>query len=546
MARRLALLFDRNSAFTSRLQRVLREAGCDSRLVTSRKSLLKSVKDDNPSIVFLAVEQPRKTGFSLFSDVRLSCRHVPVVLMTGSVPPEEMRIHQTLQVHADAYLDKRTANSLDLLKTVNQLLHLELSDQDLELLARKSRLFPPGTSPSSEDSLETEIEHRISWDDGQGVPSMESTSPDGEYDEEFIQRPAADGEPQDVEGSSETTDSAKNRALKAEVEQLKQELEEMHCAVRSTPFSEEYRSLKSRAVKSEEEARSLREQLSGQVQRVHDLESKLVDAEFQVRSQRDSEAMAQDQVRSLEQQIAQSVEERVSTEHEWAQSMEKLKARCEREKAEATERASAEARREIEAFQRKQAEALESTTNRTREEVAEAVKANDASWQARLAELSREHESALESERAEHQKEVSRIISEQARKLLEKEEELKGAMMRAATAHEEELAARDKEWKERLAKAREEFEVGRSADCSALEARYRKELQVLRSQHIKERERLQKMHAEGLDSLSAKLRHTYQDPETIKNPLLRSKVEKKLKEREAELAAQMEEAGKKS
>lgn len=538
MDRKLALLFDRNAAFTRRLQRILRELGCDAKAVPSRKALIQSVRNDGPAIAFISVELPRKAGFSVFSDVRQAARQLPIILMTGSVLPEEMRIHQTLRVHADAYLDKRAMDTRALLSTLNRILRLELDEKGLDGLARRCRLFPRGSQGSSGDSLEAEIDQKISWEDGDAEGALDDGDGDDEaYDDEFIQRPDPARAPVPGGSGSGPERAAGDGDLQEEVEHLRRELEEMRCAVRSTPFSEEYRSLKSRVVKAEEEARSLRDQMAGHAQRVHDLEAKLVDAEFQVRSLTDSEAMAQDQVRSLEKQIAEAVQERVSAEHEWARSVEQLKARFEREKAQISESAAIQARQEIEAFQKQQSEAIESVTGRTQHEVAEAVKATEERWQARLAQEEKEHGKAVEALRSEHQAEISRIISEQARKILDKENELKAALTRADTSLEEELAARDAQWKERLDKAREEYESGRSADCAALEARYRKELQVLRSQHMKERERLQKMHTEGLESLSAKLRTDYRDPGTIKNPLLRSKVEEKLREREAELAA---------
>jgi CheY-like chemotaxis protein len=544
MDNRPALLCDRSTAFSDRLRRILLEVGYDARTVTGHKALLKSVKTDQPSIVFIAVDLPRKLGFSLFSDVKLAIKQIPIVLITGSVPPEEMRIHRSLQVHADAYLDKRSLDDLELLTTLRRLLRLELSDRDLEGLAWKLRSIEPSGSSQSEESLEAEIDQCISWDDAPSeVPAKSDTSP-VEPDAEFIQRPAESRESRGHSPESSATGSSP--APQAELERLKKELEEMRSAVSSTPFSEEYSSLKSRVRKSEEEAETLREQLSSQLQHVRDLEGKLIDAEFQVRNLQDSRDSAQEQVRSLEQQLAQTVRERLSVEHEWARSMEEVKSRSQDEKLQAARSAAEKATKKIEAFQKKQSETLATASEHSRREIAEAVEANDAAWRSKMADIDKKNAKALEARTAEQKKEITRLIADHAKKILEKETELKETMTRAAAAHEEDLAASTTRWKARLEKTREELESGRSADSSALEARYRKELNELRSHHIKERERLQKMHTEGLESLSAKLRHDCQDLTKIKSPLLRSKLEEKLKERESELAAQVGGGGEES
>ncbi len=543
MDNRPALLCDRSTAFTDRLRRILREVGYDVRTVTGRKALLHSVKTEQPSIIFIAVDLPRKIGFSLFSDVKLASKKIPVVLITGSVPPEEMRIHQSLQLHADAYLDKRTLDNLELLTTVRRLLRLELSDRDLEGLARKTGSIESDETAPSEESFEEQIEKTISWDSESSEDSDKLGRSDDGFDAEFIQRPVDAAEPQRSEAPPEPSDADRNRALQAELERLKRELDEMRSAVRSTPFSEEYRSLKSRVVKSEEEAETLREQISSQLQHVRELEAKLVDAEFHVRSLRDSEAAAQEQVRSLEHQLAQAIQERVAVEHDWARSMEELKTHAESEKLQAARAAAEKTRKELEAFQRKHSETLATASERSHQEIAKAVEVNDAKWRSELAEADKKHASALEALKAEHQKEIARLAAGHSKETLEKEKEFKEAMARAASAHEEDLASNNARWKERLEKAREESEASRNADRAALKDRYRKELNDLRAQHVKERERLQKMHADGLESLSAKLRDIHQDPSKIKSPLLRAKIEEKLREREAQPAAEMKGGG---
>ena len=533
MEKRLALLCDRSVAFAGRLRRLLQKVGCEVRVVAGRRELIRGVRNDRPSIVFIAVDEPRKTGFSLFTDVKVASRQTPIILVTASLQPEEMRIHRTLQVHADAYLDKRGLENATLLSTINALLGLELTDPEVQQLSRKGRSAADRSGPDP-DSLEVEIEERISWEDRS--PEKAGIGTAG-LDPEFIQLSGDSGAEPDAEQAPPLSDAERCQALQEEVRGLQEELEEMRCAVKSTPFSEEYRTLKGRVRKAEEESAALRKQISGNAQRVRDLERKLVDAEFQVRSLKDSESAAQEQFRSLEEQLAKAVEERVSVEHEWAQSMEEVKARAEEEKIEAAKVAEAAARAEIEDFKRRQSETIATASERTKHEISEAVTANDASWRARLARAESDHAEAIEAEKTEHQAEISRLIEEQARKLLDKEREFREAMTHASAAHELELSASSAEWKARLESAQEEFEAGRSADCEALEERYRKELQDVRTQHIKERERLQKMHADGLETLSAKLRHKYLDPVKIKHPLLRSKMEEKLREREAELEA---------
>jgi CheY-like chemotaxis protein len=533
-----ALVFDRSTPFTTRLQRILQELGYDIAVINGRKALLRSVESDNPSIIFVAVDQPREIGFSLFTEIKRATKQIPIVLVTGSVPAGEMRIHQSLQVHADAYLDKRHLSDLEIFTTLNRLLSLGLSVSELERLADITcgdGFFSP--SLHGEGSLEAEIERRVSWDDERGMDPAEPAAITGGIDPSFIERPATDGDLESPSDLGESCTVEQTRALQAEVERLKGEIETMQCAVSSSPFSDEYRALKSRVDKAEEGATSLRRQLADQARHIRDLEGKLIDAEFQVRTLQDSLASEQEQVRSLERQLAHAVQERVTVEHEWAESMDDLKARSEQDRLNAVKNATEKGRQDMAAFQRDHSESLEKLSERSRQEFTNEIEARDASWRAKLAQLEKEHADALEYLKREKEQVVGDLTAAHAKMISLKEQEFKDAFTRAATAHENDLAACSGQWMDRLKQGQEEFDSRRIADCAALEARYRKELQELRSHHSRERERLQEIHAEGLENLSVKLRHKIPDPGQIKNPLLRAKLEEKLMEREAALAA---------
>jgi hypothetical protein len=124
---------------------------------------VEQIKQTAPGLIFIAVDRPAKEGFALFSEIRREVKKTPIVLVTATLPAEELNLHAKLKVHADAYLDKRTLTAKELLSCLDGLLALKLTPSELSVpqalpaaggVPRVSQ-DPPATSRggASEDSL---------------------------------------------------------------------------------------------------------------------------------------------------------------------------------------------------------------------------------------------------------------------------------------------------------------------------------------------------------------------------------------------------------
>lgn len=86
---------------------------------------LGQVKELNPVVIFIAVELPDKIGYALCNKAKKGpAGHVPVVLVTSTVPASGFKSHRKLKVHADEYIDKRTMTPEEVLRVVDSLIGL--------------------------------------------------------------------------------------------------------------------------------------------------------------------------------------------------------------------------------------------------------------------------------------------------------------------------------------------------------------------------------------------------------------------------------------
>jgi len=138
MPSRRALIVDRDKNFTRRLCRCLGLLEFTVDVAASRREALEFLQADGATIVFIAVERPKKSGFTLFTDVKRLVRNVPIVLTSSTVPMAELMMHQKLRLHADTYLDKRRLTDREILDTLNELLQLKFDSTELSQLAEQS------------------------------------------------------------------------------------------------------------------------------------------------------------------------------------------------------------------------------------------------------------------------------------------------------------------------------------------------------------------------------------------------------------------------
>lgn len=85
-----------------------------------------------PALIVLGIEDTdSRTGFRTFEKCKKGAlATIPIVITTGSIPPETFAKHRALKNHADAYVDKRAISSQELIAVIDRLIGL---DDDLSI-----------------------------------------------------------------------------------------------------------------------------------------------------------------------------------------------------------------------------------------------------------------------------------------------------------------------------------------------------------------------------------------------------------------------------
>ncbi len=538
MRPRCALIVDKDKSFANRLARCLGVAGIDAAIVDSRRDALERVAQSPPAILFLAVEQPKRAGFALFSDVKRLARQMPVVLVTSTVPKSEMLLHQKLRIHADAYLDKRELDEPAMLDVLNRLLSLDLDAGDVE---------PIVESESLEPALATLLAEL-----GADAPELEAP-PD---------RPLV--------AESDALDDAPE--LHDRLESLERKLEVARQAARSSPFSTDFLALAERADHAERSATGLRRELDGrarlveqqrgsliqvasrlldaerdrrdaterirtleahhaatqeELRRAHEtlaaLESRLSAdrqrAEDEARSQAGARAALEQQLVDAQQRAAESAldaecrkaEEQATLEQRHAQAVAHERERALREHEASRKELAAELERvlrEHEASRKELAAELERMLREheaARKELAaelercaaEAIQARDAEWQRSVDELERQHASAVGQLREEHRRELCELHDSLEKTLERTERQTAADLLAIADEHEQKFEQATEGWRTRLTQAEQalrsasrEVSTSQERRIEELEQRHREAVDELRAKHAAERESL--------------------------------------------------------
>ncbi len=125
MADRTIVLLDGDSQFESDVKRSMAPYGFSVSMFTPELDSLESVKQLEPTLLIIAVEEPDKQGFRVYSKARRSvAKNIPVVLVTSSVSSSGFATHKQLKSHADAYLDKRELGPGDIATEFGALIDL--------------------------------------------------------------------------------------------------------------------------------------------------------------------------------------------------------------------------------------------------------------------------------------------------------------------------------------------------------------------------------------------------------------------------------------
>jgi FixJ family two-component response regulator len=506
MRPRCALIVDKDKGFANRLARCLGVAGIGADIVDSRRDALERVAQGPPAILFLAVEQPKRAGFALFSDVKRLARQMPVVLVTSTVPKAEMLLHQKLRIHADAYLDKRELDEAAMLDVLNSLLSLDLGADEVE---------PSVESESLEPALATLLAEL-----GADAPGRE-TPPDRPLVAESDARvDALDDDPE----------------LHDRLETLERKLEVARQAARSSPFSTDFLALAERADHAERSATGLRRELDGRARLVEQqrgsliqVASRLLDAERErrdaterIRTLEAHHAATQEELRRAHETIA-ALESRLSAERQRAEDEARSQtgtlAALEQQLAAAQQRAAESAldaecrhaeqqaalgQRHAQALAHERERAL-SEREATRTELAaelqrraaEAIQARDAEWQRSVDELQRQHASAVGQLREEHRRELCELHDSLEKTLERTERQTAADLLAIADEHEQKFEQATEDWRTRLAQAEQalrsasrEVSTSQERRIEELEQRHRETVDELRAQHTAERESL--------------------------------------------------------
>src|SRR5262245_30651731 len=124
MHRRIQLI-DADRDFERTLSEQLGPYGFESLRMPEGADALARVPQIEPVVIFIAVDEPDKLGYSLCNKAKKGvAAQIPVVLVTSSVTPEGFANHRKLKIHADEYIDKRTMSSAELLGKLDNLVGL--------------------------------------------------------------------------------------------------------------------------------------------------------------------------------------------------------------------------------------------------------------------------------------------------------------------------------------------------------------------------------------------------------------------------------------
>ncbi|HXV77490.1 MAG TPA: response regulator [Candidatus Polarisedimenticolaceae bacterium] len=561
MARRRALIVDRDRGFSARLRGCLRALGMVVDVAETRRETLDRLAAKPPSIVFIAVERPKKTGFSLFSDVKRALKNVPIVLTTASVPMGEMMLHQKLRLHAELYLDKRGITEAEILATLSGLLRLKLDSSDLaELASTVSRAVALSADRGDDDDEQEDYRPYLSDAyDAAADPPTDAADEDEETG-------AADDDDGDLDPPPSAAHERADRSLELNqrLHSLTRELERARRAAGSSPFSKEYLELGDALERAEQRLLRLETEVEHARRENDALRTKLIETTRRRTEAERARDEAIDRARDLEQagddlrlrvereteanrahaeKLAEETGQRVRLEQDHAFAVEKLRERNERERGDAVAQAVAEATQRHELDQARlaaqHAEAL-AAAERSAEQrlVAEreglreqAQRATDALHREHAAELARLRDEAVHERQAlerQHDERLERTVREHQQALAAAERRHAELLADGARLADEQTArgldGRDREWHERLDRLREQHAtqlerlrrelveertsltdklyLDRDSAVTLRDAEWEEKLERLRADHAGRLDEIRMQHADKLAELT--------------------------------------------
>jgi DNA-binding NarL/FixJ family response regulator/chromosome segregation ATPase len=504
MPKRTALVVDEDTEFGERLAPLLSRFGVEARFAAAEDEALDLLRRHGPEVVFIAVDAPDKEGFALFSKVKKARRRLPVVIATSTVSKADMKLHEKLKVHAEAYLDKRELTDDEILEVLRRLGLGETASEDDRPKEAPAQIE---TEPVKESVPEARsaIEPWLA-----ALLDPETTAILADIDEEGglgPKKPAPDG----------AASPERVAALEEEVERLENELEQTRRDAQSSPFSSEFLGLREEVSRRDKEIRRLREALGRRDGQVVVVKTKLADfarrsLDFQKAYERGREQVEdlKSELEALQARLARAVREAEDQDGRFERETQTIRERLAEEQVK-----NAVARRELESelstlrathartVQTKDAEraaALEELERRHQEQKTQLADELKARYSEKLKEIQSNQERALATLREEHQSEIETIhayhYESAARAASEAQEALRQASEKSAFALERANAQRRQE--------AERAEEKRRADVAQASQRHGEEVEGLTRKYEAEKGALER-HAASLQTQMERL-----------------------------------------
>ncbi len=101
-----ALIIDADQDATTNIETTLKPYGFEITSTQDKDEAMSIARDATPAIIFLRVELPNASGFSVCNKLRRSddIKDIPLVMYASGVSDDVFNQHRTLKTHADAYL----------------------------------------------------------------------------------------------------------------------------------------------------------------------------------------------------------------------------------------------------------------------------------------------------------------------------------------------------------------------------------------------------------------------------------------------------------
>ena len=487
VSHRMVLVIDGDAAFRDRLATLLAPFGVRVEAVEGEDAILEAVARRAPEAVFIAVDLPEKEGYGLFSRIKQARRRVPVVLVTSSISASDLKLHEKLKVHAEAYLDKRTATDEEIRNAIESGLGIAPSDEAsspreepaVEIVASEKETIEPWLAELL-DPETAAILAEIHEDASLSEASRRRTAPGDVSPERMVE-------------------------LEEELELLREELDHARRDARSSPFSSEFLVLREEASAKDKRSRALQEALGrrdsqfGVVKaRLTELARLLLEARKEADGSREQASDLKSELEAAQGKLQRLFDEVEQHERKLDDDAKGLRHELLELQARHTETrrkhdaevaslksAHAKAAEVRESEHQSEIEALEKKLKEQKSQLADELKSK---YGEKLKELQASHGRALASLREEKEGEAQSIHDSYREAAIRAAEEAKEVLRQAA---EKSAAALEGANLQRLAELARAEET-RKADLSETDQRRRDELQALEQKHRSEKEALAK------------------------------------------------------